>query len=252
MVAIKILRKKEMKPESYEMVRNEIEALKLCQHPNIVRLYDVLENVDYIFLVMELLRGGTLRDFVKQHKGALDEAMVKQIIRSLAFALEYMEKYGIVHRDLKLINVLLAGDPFALNVKLVDFGLAAILAPGQKCHSFAGTLHFCAPEVILGIPYAHSVDVWGLGVITYYLLFRKMPFIADNDCDLKRYDVLPMSRTFLKDDPPIKLDKQLSQPAKDFLQGTTCTEEVGVLMKNAKYRLTIKQVLEHPWLCDYT
>ena len=175
-----------MKPETYDMVRNEVEALKLCQHPNIVRLYEVLENEDRIFLVMELLEGGTLRDFVRDNKGTLDESMARPLVRSMAHALEYLERYGIVHRDVKLINVLLTHQARGFDVKLVDFGLASILAPGQKCSSFAGTLPFCAPEVILGIPYAQSVDVWGLGVTMHYLLYHKLPFKADNDNELKR------------------------------------------------------------------
>lgn len=186
-VAIKILQKKDLKPEHYDMVRNEIEALKLCQHPHIVRLYEVIENADYIFLVMELLKGGTLRDYAKKNKSALTEEPAKKIVRSISLALEYLERYGIVHRDIKLINILNANVSGSIDIKLVDFGLAVILAPGQKCHSFAGTLHFCAPEVILGLPYAQSVDVWGLGIITYYLLYHKLPFAADNDPELKKY-----------------------------------------------------------------
>ncbi len=186
-MAIKILDKKKMKLENCEMLRNEIETLKLCQHPNIVRLYDVMENSDHIFLIMELLAGGTLRDYVKKHKGLVPEEIGKKIVRALTSALEYLGKYGIVHRDLKLINILLTSSEEDFVPKLADFGLAKILAPSQKCKGYAGTLHFCAPEVILGIPYAQNVDVWSLGVITHYLLYGVLPFSSTSDPELKRY-----------------------------------------------------------------
>jgi serine/threonine protein kinase len=186
-VAIKILDKKKIKLDSCEMVRNEIESLKLCQHSNIVRLYDVMENANHIFLIMELLPGGTLRDYVKRSKAGVPEEAAKRIVASIASAIEYMGKYGIVHRDLKLINVLLTSDGPDFVVKLADFGLAKILAPAQKCKGFAGTLHFCAPEVILSIPYTQSVDIWSLGIITHYLLYSTLPFDCSNDSELKRY-----------------------------------------------------------------
>ena len=177
-----------MKMKSYDMVRNEIEALKLCQHPNIVRLYDVMENVDYIFLIMELLNGGTLRDYMKRNNSKISESAARGIVKSIALAIEYMQKYGIVHRDLKPINILLTdAEESPPVVKLVDFGLAAILGPSQMCKGYAGTLDFCSPEVIIGLPYAQGADIWSLGVITYYLLYGALPFSSPNDAELKRY-----------------------------------------------------------------
>ncbi len=186
-VAIKILNKKKMKIKSYDMVRNEIEALKLCQHPNIVRLFDVLENVDYIFLVMELLSGGTLRDYMKRRNNKIPESAAKGVVRSIAEALQYMHHYGIVHRDLKPINILLVQDKDNPVVKIVDFGLAAILGPSQTCKGYAGTLDFCSPEVIIGLPYAQGADIWSLGVISYYLIYGALPFSSQSDSELKRY-----------------------------------------------------------------
>ncbi len=176
-----------MKVRSYDMVRNEIEALKLCQHPNIVRLFDVLENTDYIFLIMEALNGGTLRDYVKRRNGKVPEASAKFIIRSLVYAVYYMHNYGIVHRDLKPINILLTEDCDNPTVKIVDFGLAAIVGPSQTCKGFAGTLDFCSPEVIVGLPYAQGADIWSLGVVSYYLLYGALPFGSVTDSEIKRY-----------------------------------------------------------------
>ncbi len=214
-----------MKIKNYEMVRNETEALKLCQHPNIVRLYDVLENVDYIFLVMELLTGGTLRDFMKKNGSKIPEETAKGFVKSIALALEYMHQYGIIHRDLKPINILLTDDPRNPVVKIVDFGLAAILGPSQSCKGYAGTLDFCSPEVIIGLPYAQSADIWSMGVVAWYLLYGSLPFSSVNDNDLKRYqpfstfrDKHILNRAILKDEPKEKTDRELSPAAKDFLQ----------------------------------
>lgn len=192
-VAIKILNKKKMKIKNYDMVRNEIEALKLCQHPNIVRLYDVLENVDYIFLVMELLTGGTLRDYMKKNNSKISEDQAREFVKSIALALEYMKQYGIIHRDIKPINILLTDDPLKPELKLVDFGLAAILGPAQSCKGYAGTLDFCSPEVIIGLPYNQSADIWSMGVCAWYLLYGSLPFSSVNDNDLKRFFLIFLS-----------------------------------------------------------
>lgn len=171
-VAIKILAKKKMKLKDYDLFRNEIEALKLCQHSNIVKLYDVIENLDSIFIVMELLNGGTLKSYLKE-KRLLSELAAKKIIRDIAGALEYLSKFGIVHRDLKPTNILMDDDG---TPKLADFGLAILLGPCQKRKEFAGTLDYTCPEMIIGIPYGQEADMWSLGVITFAILCGNLPF----------------------------------------------------------------------------
>jgi serine/threonine protein kinase len=182
-VAIKILSKHKMKIKNYDMVRNEIEVLKLCQHPNILRLYDVLENVDYIFLVMELLGGGTLRDYMKAHNNKIPESKAKTFIRAIVSGLDYMNQFGILHRDIKPINLLFTNDGV---LKIADFGLAIILGPSQQCMSCAGTLDFCAPEVIVGLPYGPKVDIWSMGIVAWYLLNGCLPFDSPNDSNIKK------------------------------------------------------------------
>ena len=181
--SMKVLSKNKMKMKNYDMVRNEIEVLKLCQHPNIVRLYNVHENVDFIFLVTELLTGGTLRDFMKNHNNNIPEETAKSMIKSIASAIDYMGKYGIVHRDVKPINIMLTEDNV---IKIVDFGLASILGPSQLCKGYAGTLDFCSPEVIIGLPYGQKSDVWSMGVVSWYIIYGCLPFDSPDDNELKR------------------------------------------------------------------
>ena len=96
-----------MKPQDYEMYRNEVEVLKLCQHPNIVQLYDVVESLDHIFIVMELMKGGTLRDYIKKHQSHLPEPAARKVVTDVVKALQYLKELNIVHRDLKPINILI-------------------------------------------------------------------------------------------------------------------------------------------------
>eukprot|EP00831_Metopus_contortus_P026188 TRINITY_DN22353_c0_g1_i2.p1 TRINITY_DN22353_c0_g1~~TRINITY_DN22353_c0_g1_i2.p1 ORF type:complete len:188 (-),score=31.21 TRINITY_DN22353_c0_g1_i2:127-690(-) len=144
----------------------------------------------------------------------------------------YMGKYGIIHRDLKPLNILLTDDPLKQEIKIADFGLAMILGPSEKCKSYAGTLDFCSPEVVLGIPYAQGADIWSLGVVSFYLLYGRLPFQYADDLEVRR--------AILKDDPPVPSDRSISPEAQDFLH--------KILLKNPKKRLALEGVLHHPWL----
>lgn len=178
-----MLAKKNMKMKDYDLFRNEVEALKLCQHPNIVKLYEVVESLDNIFIVMELLNGGTLKKYLKESQ-KVSEDRAKTIVRGIVSALEYLKKFGIVHRDLKLTNILMSEDGVP---KLVDFGLSIVLGPSQKRKEFAGTLDYTCPEMIIGIPYGQEADMWSLGVITYVLLSGALPFQQHDYEKLKLY-----------------------------------------------------------------
>lgn len=187
-VAIKTLLKKKMRMKDYDLFRNEIEALKLCQHPNIVQLYEVVENLDNIYIVMELLNFGTLKEYLKS-RNKIPENEAKNIIRGIANALEYLRKFGIVHRDLKPNNILMTEEGVP---KLADFGLAILLGPSQKKKEFAGTLDFTCPEMIVGLPYGQEADLWSLGVITYNILCGRLPFRG------QEYDKIKMYLSFLR------------------------------------------------------
>lgn len=171
-VAIKILLKRKMRMKDYDLFRNEIEALKLCQHPNIVQLHDVIEDLESIYIVMELLNFGTLKDYLKV-RSRMSNDKAKHIVKGIANALDYLGKFGIVHRDLKPNNILMTEDGIP---KLADFGLAILLGPSQKRKEFAGTLDYTCPEMIIGVPYGQEADLWSLGVITYNILCGKLPF----------------------------------------------------------------------------
>jgi serine/threonine protein kinase len=164
-----------------EQIKNEVSIMKLCQHSNIVKLLDVFETVSHIYIAMEYLPGGDLLTYFKNRKSKINEERVCQIVRQIVNALQYMKDRGIIHRDLKLENVLLVDGNDQSDVKIADFGLSSLTGPNQDSHERLGTLHYTAPEILSGKPYDASVDVWSLGVITYALLSGTFPFDSNDD-----------------------------------------------------------------------
>ncbi len=144
------MKKAEMKVEDMEMARTEIEIMKISQHPNIIRLYDVFENIEYIYiskylqfnqiLVMEYCAGGDLFAYIEKRGFALKENLAKIIIRKTCSAMYYLHSYGIVHRDLKPENIMMTDDTENADIKLLDFGLSKIVSPGEMCSEPFGTI----------------------------------------------------------------------------------------------------------------
>ena len=162
-----------------EMLRKEVQILKMCKHPNIVKLYEVIETSKEISLVMEYLSGGNLGKCMTNY---LSESKIRQILDSLSSALFYIKEFGIIHRDIKLQNILYESNDPNSEVKFVDFGLSAIKDPKETSREFLGTLLYVAPEILLHQPYNSAVDVWSLGVVFYAMLFQRLPFYnKEND-----------------------------------------------------------------------
>ncbi len=181
-----MLKKANMKISDIEMVKREIDVLKLCQHPNIIRLLDIFENQDYLYIIMEHLN---VDMFVYMEKRGfkVTERRACTLVHSLATALFYLHIYGIVHRDLKLDNIMTVDETEDCEVKLVDFGLSKIVGPNETCEEPYGTLGYAAPEVLKRVPYGKAVDIWGLGIIAYILLTGTSPFEDDSDTEVLKY-----------------------------------------------------------------
>ena len=166
--------------------RREIEVLKMCQHPNIIKLIDLFENADYYFIVLEYMEGKDLFDYLKKRNFEIGEARAKKIALEMALALQYLHSYGIVHRDIKLENVMMSNDTNSASSKLVDFGLSKIIGPTEKANEPFGTMGYVAPEVLKKDPYSFTCDLWSLGCIIYALLSGSLPFDADNQKEVIR------------------------------------------------------------------
>ena len=237
-VAVKVMNKNNMDSSDLELVRTEIEILKICQHPYIIKLYDIFENVDYIYIIMEYCPGGDLFSYLQKRHFILEEEKVAIIMYKLCKAVFYVHSYGIAHRDIKPENVLLTSEDENADIRLLDFGLSKIVGPGQKCTEPYGTLTYCAPEIILDKPYLKSVDSWSLGVMTYLMLSGSLPFTGKDEHEIAK-NVVYSKVNFEK--KPIW--KEISNEAKDFI--------VKLLDKNLKTRIEMKAALEHPWFKKY-
>ena len=234
-VAIKIMAKKNMDKSDLELAKVEIDILKIGQHPNIIKLYDIYENENYIYIIMEYCSGGDLLSYFEHYEYELKETKVCEIIHKLSMAIYYLHSYGIVHRDLKPENILMTDLTPEADIRLLDFGLSKIVGNEEKCTEPYGTLSFVAPEVLQGKSYDKSVDLWSIGIITFLLLCGYLPF---DDKHSER----EIARQTIQDPVPFesKIWSKYSSEAKNFVE--------GLLQKKPEKRLSIKEVLEHPWI----
>jgi calcium-dependent protein kinase len=197
-VAVKIVKKKDLSIKDQELLKREIEVLKICQHPNIIKLDDVFENQDYLYIVMEYLSGGDFFSFLEKRKFRLSEDNARRISHQLATALYYLHSFGIAHRDMKPENILMVKPTDDSDVKLVDFGLSKTFGPGETCKEPFGTLCYVAPEILLQRSYDRSVDLWSLGVIMHLMLSGTLPFDSEDDREIARktiYEEITLSHS---------------------------------------------------------
>jgi serine/threonine protein kinase len=184
------MKKAMMTPQDVELVKMEIEIMKMCQHPNLIRMLDVFENTENMYIVMELLEGGDLFSYLEKRKFRIPEMRASRIVHSLAAGLYYLHCYGIVHRDIKPENVLMISKMDDSDVKIVDFGLSKMIGPNQLCTEPFGTLSYVAPEVLQQLPYGKSVDVWALGILAYLMMVGSLPFDHEDDREVARYHLM--------------------------------------------------------------
>uniref|UniRef100_A0A6G1S556 non-specific serine/threonine protein kinase n=1 Tax=Aceria tosichella TaxID=561515 RepID=A0A6G1S556_9ACAR len=236
-VAIKCLDKIKLGPE-LPRIYNEIKCLKKLKHKNIARLYQVFETETVIYLVLEYCQGGELFDYIVK-KNRLNENESAQILFDLMRVLDFIHINGFAHRDLKPENVLFDERH---QIKLIDFGLAANCsadnmaanknqAPLGQLSTCCGSITYAAPEVIAGGVYSGTaVDVWSAGVMMYALLIGQLPF-NDNS----------ISKLYQKIQAGVQeLPEYLSRDACDLLR--------KMLTVDPRYRITVRDVLSHPWL----
>ncbi|XP_075961817.1 death-associated protein kinase 2 isoform X1 [Anarhichas minor] len=219
-------------------VEKEVEILQAVQHSNIVTLKDVFESRAEVVLVLELVSGGELFDFIAEKENLLESEAIefmKQILEGLGF----MHSKNIGHFDLKPENIMLSDKVAAQpNIKLIDFGLAHHFHQGEEYKSTSGTPQYIAPEVINSEPLSTAADMWSVAVITYILLSGLSPFQGETDEETLT-NISVMNYAF-----PVQYFSMTSSMAKDFIQ--------KLLVKIPSERMTAEDCLLHPWIKPIT
>ena len=215
---------------------SEADAMRLCQNnAHVVTLVDEFEQDDKIYLATKYVQGGDLLCFMKSlGANALSENLTRTIISQVAKGLHDMHAAGIVHRDVKHLNIFIKDADTQPTIKIGDFGMASKLEENQCIEKVAGTVAFMAPEVVESKPSAFKADVWSLGIILHHLVSAKLPFSGE-DRDATIEQILGKELSF-EGAPWSSVHPQ----CKNLL--------LGMLTKNQNARLSMSQVLEHPWI----
>ena len=234
--AVKLIKKKIHNLEfgSPDELAKEVEITLLLDHPNINRVYEYFDEPETFFIVMEHCEGGQLYEKIRE-RGRLSEERAASVMEQLLSAVMYMHSLDVVHRDLKPGNILYLtrdGD----EVKVIDFGLATYISPGESLTGTVGTPLFLSPEVLQG-KYDEKCDEWSLGVIMYMMLSGTPPF-EGNTIDRVLEQTLTLSYNCTKG-----VWKQISEEAVDLMKQLLC---------RAENRITAEKALRHPWVRELT
>ncbi|KAB1259047.1 Death-associated protein kinase 3 [Camelus dromedarius] len=223
---------------SREEIEREVNILREIRHPNIITLHDIFENKTDVVLILELVSGGELFDFLAE-KESLTEDEATQFLKQILDGVHYLHSKRIAHFDLKPENIMLL-DKNVPNprIKLIDFGIAHKIEAGNEFKNIFGTPEFVAPEIVNYEPLGLEADMWSIGVITYILLSGASPFLGET----KQETLTNISAVNYDFDE--EYFSNTSELAKDFIR--------RLLVKDPKRRMTIAQSLEHSWIKEYT
>ncbi|CAE7189439.1 CPK2 [Symbiodinium sp. CCMP2456] len=222
--------KGQKKLDSLAMFRKEVELLRSLKHPNIVRVWDVYETSHYLYVVMDLCRGGELFEMINE-MDRLSETDTAVIAKQLLGGIDYMHSKGVMHRDIKAENVLLTEWSPTAVVKIIDFGIAARFQRGEMFDKISGSPQYMAPELV-GQRYDYRVDMWAFGVLVYFALYGRYPFDGNNVREI----LLTVLHGTIEWDSDVSIDSKTIA----FLK--------GCLNRKPRKRTTAKAAMSHPWI----
>ena len=228
-VAIKIFDKSKIKSSREgQYIEREISILKRLNHYNTIKLYNLIQNDDFIFLVQEYIPGKELLNYIEKNDN-LSEKEICKLYQQIISGIEYMYEMGIAHRDLKLENILLN---YKKDIKIIDFGLSNSYDRNadELLHSSCGSPCYAAPEMIKGLEYRGiNTDIWSSGIILYLMLCKSFPFNDKNNSKL--YQKILAGK--------FNIPNNLSNEAKDII--------IKLLKVNPQERIKLNEIKNHPW-----
>ncbi|XP_068173401.1 serine/threonine-protein kinase SIK2 isoform X2 [Antennarius striatus] len=229
-VAIKIIDKTQLDAVNLEKIYREVQIMKMLDHPHIIKLYQVMETKNMLYLVTEYAKNGEIFDYLAKH-GRLSELEARRKFWQILSAVEYCHNRNIVHRDLKAENLLLDGH---MNIKIADFGFGNFFQPGEPLATWCGSPPYAAPEVFEGQQYeGPQLDIWSMGVVLYVLVCGALPFDGPS---------LPVLRQRV-------LEGRFRIP---YFMTEDCEHLIRrMLVLDPSKRLSVAQIKEHKWMAPY-
>uniref|UniRef100_A0A672RZ29 non-specific serine/threonine protein kinase n=1 Tax=Sinocyclocheilus grahami TaxID=75366 RepID=A0A672RZ29_SINGR len=226
-VAIKIIDKTRLNSTNLEKIYREVQIMKLLNHPHIIKLYQVMETKDMLYIVTEYAKNGEMFDYLTSN-GRMSENEARKKFWQILTAVDYCHRHHIVHRDLKTENLLLDAN---MNIKLGDFGFGNFYNAGEPLSTWCGSPPYAAPEVFEGKEYeGPQLDIWSLGVVLYVLVCGSLPFDGDS---------LPALRQRVTEGR-FRIPFFMSQDCENLIR--------KMLVVDPAKRISVAQIKQHRWM----
>ncbi|KAI8556704.1 hypothetical protein RHMOL_Rhmol05G0274700 [Rhododendron molle] len=251
-VAIKEIVTGRLNKKLQESLMSEIVILKQINHPNIIRLHDIIEETGRIHLVLEFCRGGDLSMYIQQRKGRVPEATAKYFMHQLAAGLQILRDNNLIHRDLKPQNLLLSTNSDNAVLKIGDFGFARSLQPRGLAETLCGSPLYMAPEIMQLQKYDAKADLWSVGAILFQLVTGKTPFTGSNQIQLLQNIVKSTELQFPPDrrnlsSECIDLCRKLLRRNPGLLYSFYCTKWKGMVVTSIRWAQCMASCVLHAW-----